>query len=164
MTESAELQLYSSRALNWVNRLEAEYDNLRTAIEWGMDHNVMAVLRMAGALPNFWFRRGYEDEGIRWIHEALERVKQLPEVEGVAAQERLEVIAKSWQAVSFMAFSQGDMPTASAAATTCAGYARQLGDKRLLATVLTFEALAKMMSANFTDVDAILEGSLEHRG
>ena len=85
LTESAELQLYGSMALKWVNRLEAEYDNLRTAIEWGMDNNVMAVLRMAGALPNFWFRRGYESEGIKWIHEALERVKELPEVEGEAA-------------------------------------------------------------------------------
>ena len=163
LTENAESQLYGSMALKWVNRLEAEYDNLRAAIEWGMDNNVMAVLRMAGALPNFWFRRGYESEGITWIHEALERVKGLPEVEGDPstssgqALERLTIIAKSWQSVSFMAFSQGDMLTASAAAATCAGYARQLGDKRLLATVLTFEAASKMMSARFNDVEGIMQ-------
>jgi predicted ATPase/class 3 adenylate cyclase len=157
LTETAETQLYGSLALDWVNRLEAEYDNLRAAIEWGMDNNVMAVLRMAGALPNFWFRRGYENEGIKWIHEALEHVKTLPEVDGEAAQERLTIIAKSWQSVSFMAFSQGDMLNASVAAATCAGYARQLGDKSLLATVLTFEAASKMMSGRFNDVDAIME-------
>jgi predicted ATPase/class 3 adenylate cyclase len=157
LTENAETQLYGGQALKWVNRFESEYDNLRAAIEWGMDHNVMAVLRMAGALPNFWFRRGYESEGINWIHEALERVKALPEVEGAAARERLAIIAKSWQSVSFMAFSQGNMLLASEAAATCAAYARQLGDKRLLATVLTFEAASKMMSGGFQNADAIMD-------
>jgi predicted ATPase/class 3 adenylate cyclase len=157
LTERAEMQLNSFMALNWVNRLEDEYDNLRTAIEWGLDNDVMGVLRMAGALPNFWFRRGYESEGIQWIHEALERVKQLPNVEGEATRERLAIIAKSWQSVTFMSFSQGNMPLATTAAATCAEYARQLGDKQLLATVLTFEASAKMMSADFKDVDAIME-------
>ncbi len=160
LTESAELQLYGSMALKWVNRLESEYDNLRTAIEWGMDNNVIAVLRMAGALPNFWFRRGYEGEGIKWIHEALEQAKSLPEVEGEAARERLTIIAKSWQSVAFMAFSQGDMLNASAAAATCADYARQLGDKKLLATVLIFEAASKMMSGHFNDVDAIMQEAM----
>jgi non-specific serine/threonine protein kinase len=160
LTEQAELQLYGGLALHWVNRLEAEYGNLRAAIEWGLDHNVMAVLRMAGALPNFWFRRGYESEGIRWIHEAFERVEQLPEVEGEAARERLAVIAKSWQAVAYMSFSQGNMPAAGEAAATCARYARQLGDKRLLATVLVFEASSMMMSARFDDVDDIMQEAL----
>jgi hypothetical protein len=144
-------------ALKWVNRLEAEYDNLRAAIEWGMDNDVMTVLRMAGALPNFWFRRGYESEGIKWIHAALEREKHLPAAEGEAARERLAIIAKAWQSISFMAFSQGDMLKATEAAATCADYARQLGDKRLLAIVLTFEASAKMMSAHFDDVDEITQ-------
>ncbi len=157
LAEASEEQIYGAMALQWVNRLESEYDNLRAAIEWGMDNNVMAVLRMAGALPNFWFRRGYENEGIQWIHEALERMKQLPEVEGEAARERLAIIAKSWQSVSFMAFSQGDMFNASAAAATSSGYARELGDKRLLAMVLTFELVSKMMSGRFQDVDSLME-------
>jgi hypothetical protein len=143
-----------------MNRLEAEYDNLRAAIEWGLDNNVMAVLRMAGALPNFWFRRGHESEGIKWIHDALERVQSLPEVEGDAARERLTVIAKSWQSISFMAFSQGDMFAASSAAATCADYARQLGNQKLLATVLTFEAVANMMSGRFNDVESIMDEAL----
>jgi non-specific serine/threonine protein kinase len=156
LTEKAESQLLGDQALYWVNHLEAEYDNLRAAIEWGLDNNVIAVLRMAGALPNFWFRRGYESEGLKWIREALERAKALPEVAGGAAAERLAVIAKAWQAISFMSFSQGNMHMASAAAQTCASYARQLGDKRLLATVLTFEVASLMMSGRFQNVDAVM--------
>ena len=157
LAEEAEQYLYRNIALNWVNRLEAEYDNLRTAIEWGLESDPVKVLRMAGALPNFWFRRGYESEGIQWIQEALKRVKGLPEVEGEAARERLAVIAKSWQSISLMSFSQGDMLNASAAAATCAEYARQLGDKSLLAMVLSFEAASKMMSGRFHEVENIMQ-------
>ena len=157
LAEEAEQHLFKKIALKWVNRLEAEYDNLRAAIEWGLDHDPLRVLRITGALPNFWYRRGYESESIRWIHEALERMKDQPEVQGDAGvRERLVAIARAWQAISFMSFSQGDMPKATAAADTCAVYARQLGDKELLAVVLTFSAASRMMSGHFEELDAMM--------
>jgi predicted ATPase/class 3 adenylate cyclase len=162
LAEEAEPHLYKIGALKWVTRLEAEYDNVRTAIEWGLDHDPLRVLRIAGALPNFWYRRGYESEGIRWIHEALERMKNQPEVQDDPStssgqgRERLATIARAWQAVSFMSFSQGDMPKATAAADTCAAFARQLGDKEMLAVVLTFSAASRMMSGHFEELDAMM--------
>jgi predicted ATPase/class 3 adenylate cyclase len=161
LTESADRELYSLKSLDWVNRLEAEYDNLRAAIEWGLDNNVIAALRMAGALPNFWFRRGYESEGLQWIHKAIERAQGLPEVEAEAAHERKTLIAKAWQATAFLNFSRGDMREASKASATAAEYARQLGNKAMLAFVLAFEASASMMSGRFNDVDDILNEALK---
>jgi predicted ATPase/class 3 adenylate cyclase len=166
LTASAEPYLFGSEALKWVNRLEAEHDNLRAAIEWGMDNDPIKVLRMAGALQYFWFRRGYEGEAIHWIEEALERARSLPEASGDPSQsseqvrERSMIIAKAWSSKSFLHFSQGDMINASAAAATCADHARQLNDKRLLAIVLTFEAAAKMMSGRFNDVEDIMNEAL----
>lgn len=160
LTESAELELYGGNSLSWVNRLEAEYDNLRAAIEWGMEKSVIAVLRMAGALPYFWFRRGYESEGRKWIDEAIERMNALPKAEGEAARKRTAILAKAWQSVSLLAFSQGDMANAIVASAKCAALARQIGDKRILATVLTFEAASRMMSANFENIDALMQETL----
>jgi predicted ATPase len=155
--EEAEQHLYKIGALTWVTRLEAEYDNLRAAIEWGLDHDPLLVLRITGALPNFWYRRGYESEGIRWIHEAFEQLERQPESQGnTEARNRLAVIARAWQAVSFMSFSQGDMLKAIAAADTCAVIARQLGDKEMLAVVLTFSAASRMMSGHFEELDAVM--------
>jgi hypothetical protein len=122
---------------------------------------VLAALRMAGALPNFWFRRGYESEGLQWIHKAIERAQGLSEVEAETARERKTVIAKAWQAASFLNFSRGDMREASKAAAACAEYARQLGNKTMLGTVLAFEASAKMMAGSFNDVDDSLTEALE---
>lgn len=161
LAEEAEQHLYKIGALQWVTRLEAEYDNLRTAIEWGLDHDPLQVLRIGGALPNFWYRRGYESEGMRWIHEALERMNSQPDVQGNAgARERLVAIARAWQGVSFMAFSQGDMLKATAAADTCAAYARQLGEKEILAVVLTFSAASRMMSGHFEELDTMMSETM----
>lgn len=153
LTETAEQELVGFTALNWVNRLEAEYDNLRAAFEWGLDNNVLAVLKMAHSLQYFWYRRGYETEGRKWVEEALERLQSLPAVEGdpstsSGARERMMVAAKAWQAMSFLASSQGDFTSSIAASRKCEELARQTGDKRLLATVLAFSASSKMMSGD----------------
>ncbi|HET9909753.1 MAG TPA: adenylate/guanylate cyclase domain-containing protein [Anaerolineales bacterium] len=160
LAEDAEQYLYGANSLGWVMRLESEYDNMRAAIEWGLDNSLAAVLRMAGALPNFWFRRGYEGEGLQWIQRALDRCEELPE--SLGENERMKIIAKAWQAVSFMAFSRGNMPEASAAAAKCATIARALGDKRLLGTVLSFEASANMMSGRIREAEPILDEALKN--
>jgi tetratricopeptide (TPR) repeat protein len=148
LLENAEQGLIESMAMIWVSKLEAEYDNLRAAFEWGMENNVLTVLKMASSLQYFWYRRGYETEGRNWIKEALEHTQSLPAVEGDALQERMTIIGKAWQAMSFLASSQGDFASSIAASRKCEELARQIGDKRLLATVLAFGASSKMMSGD----------------
>lgn len=156
LAEKAEKELYSSTALRWVKRLEADYDNIRAAFEWGMERDVDSVLRMGGALPYFWFRRGYEAEALILLREALKHVKDLPEQNDGEIRERKKIMARAWQAMAFLLFSHGDVPAAGEAAQQCAALARQINDIPLLAFVLTFEAESKMMSGHFDEVDAIL--------
>jgi predicted ATPase len=56
----------------WLDRLEAEHDNLRAAIEWfaaaGMTEPVQLVV---GALSDFWGTRGHIAEGWRRLQSAL---------------------------------------------------------------------------------------------
>ena len=157
LTENAEQELLEGSALRWIIRLEAESDNLRTAFEWGLETNAIAVLMMAHSLQFFWYRRGYETEGRGWITQALERIQSYPAVEGEASRQRLTVIANAWQAISFLATSQGDFLNATTASRKCEALARQLGDKRLLATVLAFGASSKMMAGDNSDADMVVE-------
>ncbi len=157
LTVNAESALIGFTALSWVNRLEAEYDNLRTAFEWGMENNVLAVLKMAGSLQYFWYRRGYETEGRNWIKDGLEHLQNLPAVEGEALSERMAVTAKAWQAMAFLASSQGDFTSSIAASRKCEELARQTGDKRLLATVLSFGAASKMMSGDRSYASSVMD-------
>jgi len=55
----------------WLERLEADLDNLRAALGWYRGHDVDAWLALASALSWFWVTRGHFAEGRRWLEAAL---------------------------------------------------------------------------------------------
>ncbi|CAN5723206.1 LuxR family transcriptional regulator [soil metagenome] len=58
---------------DWLNRLEAEHDNLRAALGWSLNDpaGVRAALELAAGLWRFWEMRGYIVEGRGWIERVL---------------------------------------------------------------------------------------------
>jgi tetratricopeptide (TPR) repeat protein len=68
----AEDELSGPDQLAWLERLDAEHDNLRTALRRGLGpEGAEACLRLCGALGRFWFRRGHVNEGRTWVEAAL---------------------------------------------------------------------------------------------
>jgi non-specific serine/threonine protein kinase len=56
----------------WLNRLEADHDNLRAALRWAIDRGqAETALRLTWALGMFWFKGGHWSEARRWLAEAL---------------------------------------------------------------------------------------------
>src|SRR5262249_30908541 len=63
--EQANPGLRGSDQGEWLERLDAENDNLRAALEWSREqHEAEAGLRLLGALELFWYWRGYWAEGL----------------------------------------------------------------------------------------------------
>jgi non-specific serine/threonine protein kinase len=58
----------------WLERLEAELENFRSALDWSStaEGRQEAGLRLAAALEDFWYIRGYTGEGRRWLERLLE--------------------------------------------------------------------------------------------
>jgi len=72
LAEEAHPELKGQDQLEWLQRLEAEHDNTRTALSWALrQEKVELGLRLAGALQRFWWTRGYDSEGRRWLEGAL---------------------------------------------------------------------------------------------
>jgi predicted ATPase/DNA-binding SARP family transcriptional activator len=70
--EEANQRLHSAEQATWFQRIEAEHDNLRTALSWGINgQRPETGLRLANALWWFWFRRGYWHEGYEWLRGGL---------------------------------------------------------------------------------------------
>jgi len=58
----------------WLERLDAEHDNIRAVLRGDIDQGDGAVaLELVGILWFFWDRRSHLSEGLRWTNEALAR-------------------------------------------------------------------------------------------
>ncbi len=69
--EAAEPKLRSAEQIEWLERVETEHDNLRTALAWSLESGKSdRALGLAGALSYFWELRGLS-EGYKWLDDAL---------------------------------------------------------------------------------------------
>jgi predicted ATPase/class 3 adenylate cyclase len=86
LAEEAYPELKGADQLEWLERLEAEQDNIRVAFSWALERKEVEVaLRMGGSLSWFWWVRDYYSEGRRWLEEALAMdVRGSPEVRAMA--------------------------------------------------------------------------------
>src|SRR5207249_4642353 len=74
LARESQPNLRGANQLQWLERLEAEHDNLRAALEWsGEEGRTEQELRLAGSLWQFWTIRGHLTEGRERLSRALAR-------------------------------------------------------------------------------------------
>jgi predicted ATPase/tetratricopeptide (TPR) repeat protein len=71
LSERAAPHLRRASVLEWLDRLEAEHDNLRAALDWAAAADPKGYARMAGSLLDFWNVRGYFVEGLERLERAV---------------------------------------------------------------------------------------------
>jgi predicted ATPase len=72
LADEADPELNGPHQVEWLQRLETEHDNMRAALSWAIGRQKDELgLRLAGALRQFWWTRGYDSEGRRWLEGAL---------------------------------------------------------------------------------------------
>jgi len=81
LAEQAEPELTGQHQSEWLDRLEREHDNLRTALRWSVAHKQIEVAaRLAGALWRFWYTHAHLSEGRKWLQMALAHREVLPDI------------------------------------------------------------------------------------
>jgi predicted ATPase/class 3 adenylate cyclase len=79
LAETAEPHLIRSEQLEWLARLDVDYENLRAALEWSLSKESPEFsLRLCAALGMFWFIRSHWIEGSRWLKSALSKKSKSP--------------------------------------------------------------------------------------
>jgi predicted ATPase len=71
LAELAEPRMRGPDALEVMDRLETEHDNLRVALAWSLELDGIASLRLSGSLAWFWWIRSYHTEARHWLGRAL---------------------------------------------------------------------------------------------
>lgn len=71
LAEASEPHIRTGEQVAWLNRLEGSLDNLRLALEWSLQMNLEAELRLASALFWFWHIRGLAWEAMDWLNQGI---------------------------------------------------------------------------------------------
>lgn len=154
LVEQAEPHLSGGRhQLRWMGRLEAEHDNLRTALKWALEgSDVELGLRLAGALGWFWFRQGHYADWQRWITHALELSEGAPLA--------LRALVLLW--AGQLAWAQQEPQRARPLLRDALALYRELGDKPGIALSLTSLARQSIgVLDEFDEARALSEEALE---
>ncbi|MEA2572919.1 MAG: hypothetical protein QOH93_217, partial [Chloroflexia bacterium] len=151
MAERAEPQLRGSRQAEWLERLEAEHDNLRAALKWDIEQgHPEEALRLGAALVEFWKARGYLSEGRTWLEAALE-ISDAP----------TEARARALMAAGNLASAQGDYARASSVLLESLELFRQSGDKVRIAATLKNLGNDARLQGNYDAAYAYFEEGLQ---
>jgi predicted ATPase/class 3 adenylate cyclase len=126
-SEAAAL-IMGSEKRGWLDRLELEHDNMRAAISCAVEHgNARLALNLVADLWRFWQMRGYLEEGIDRIREAL----ALP-----AGEELREARLRAIEAAGGVAYWQGDLVAAEHYYQEVLDEQRAAGDEQRVADAL----------------------------
>jgi predicted ATPase/Tfp pilus assembly protein PilF len=102
----------------WLERLAAEYENVRAALRWGAEREPVLALRLAGALGQFWEVRGLWAEGRAALDQVSERAETAPP--------EFQIKASHWAGT--LAWRQGEYEPARELLQRSLDLARAAGD------------------------------------
>ncbi len=86
LCQRAEPEIYGPNQTAWIDRLEADLDNLRAAMRWGLERDAALTLFVAGSLYPLWNYRGRTHEALAWMERALRPGEGSPEVRARALE------------------------------------------------------------------------------
>lgn len=151
LAEAAEAALWGPNLVPWLDRLEAEHDNLRAALRWSVGHGEADIaLRLGASLARFWQVRGHLTEGRQWLDGAL--------AWGSAAAPAVR--ARALDAAGQLARDHGDLDQAAARYDEGLRLRREGGDARGTALALNNLGVVAQFRGDYQRAVSLHEESL----
>lgn len=151
LTVQAGTELYRSNQVFWLNKLEEELDNLRTALEWALPTDNEAGLRVvAGPIFRFWvFRSTWRELG-SWLAQLLQGYDQFNPLCARALAIQAQCVGNN----------EGNFNEAHLLAEKSLQMARSLPDKQSEAFSLSVVGGFLLLQGNVGEAIPLLEQSL----
>jgi non-specific serine/threonine protein kinase len=154
LAEEGESKLWGTEQKTWLDRLNAEYDNMRSVLNWTSHEDADTGLHLAGTLGRFWYLRGYRDEGRRWLAQMLA---------ATGGREHAARRVKALNAAALIAMNQGEYASARAFAEEALLLSRECGDRPETAMALNTLAVVAGKQSDFAASRSLLEECLTIR-
>ncbi|HEY6408120.1 MAG TPA: tetratricopeptide repeat protein, partial [Ktedonobacteraceae bacterium] len=146
----AEQELTGKHQGIWLDRLEAEYNNLRAALRWSLEQKEgEEAARIGATLWPFWILRGYMGEGRKWLDRTL---AELPD--------RTALRAKVLWATGIITGRLGDSTRATHLLEESLQVWRTVGDKKRIASALSSLGVGAQRQGDYTQATMRFEESL----
>ncbi len=148
-------ELRGPRQEYWLPRLDADYDNMRAALDWmaGNASRKEVFLRMASSLWRFWKIRGYVSDGRSRLRNAMEKYPNAPPA----------MLAMALRGAGVLAIQQGDYAEAKALHEKSLGLYREIGDKSGIAHQLNLLGEIAQFQGQYMDATELYQESLALR-
>jgi len=150
LAEQAEQELKGKQQGRWLDRLEAEQENVRAALRWSLEQEEgEEAARIGVCLWPFWILRGYMSEGREWLDRTL---AELPD----PTAPRAKVL---W-ATGIITGRLGDAIRATSLLEESLEVWRTVGDKKRIATALSTLGVAAQREGDYQQATARFEEGL----
>ncbi|RPJ25060.1 MAG: tetratricopeptide repeat protein [Chloroflexi bacterium] len=150
LAETASSRLLTVEQKKWFEELDIEYSNLRSALEWAMQFDMVSALRMTIALAQYWEVRGYIGEGRTMLDRVLPQAYDMPK--------EVRADGLRWQA-KFTA-RQGDYVRAKKPLEESLELSRELGDKHGMARSLHNSGMVFTLQGDYPAAKISYEAAL----
>ncbi len=156
LAEQARAERTGPQLVSWIQWMNAELDNLRAALAWGLDPAADAAravtgVRLALALGAvFWEHSGRLSEGRSWCAQAL-RYRHWLDV---------DLCTDLLLQVSWLGQLQGDYPAAQAASQEALALARQSGNRRQVCELLGSMGIAAGRQGDYERAEELLSEAI----
>jgi non-specific serine/threonine protein kinase len=140
-----------SDELTWLDKLETEHDNLRTALEWSLiSHDIETAARFEEALVSFWDTRGYVTEARQWLKAVLNSDDPL------SKKMRARILYRA----AMLAERQGDYNEAIIFVRESSDLYEELGDQEGLTRSINGLGYVMLFSGDFENALPVLNETL----
>ncbi|MCU0490327.1 MAG: tetratricopeptide repeat protein [Chloroflexaceae bacterium] len=152
LAEQAEHGMKGPDQQEWLERLEQEFSNLRTALRWSLATGETELgLRLAASLARFWLIRGYFAEGGGWFETLLAQ-----DIDNIPTSLRSQAL----KLAGTLHGSQGDNQRATALFEEGLALARQQNDWQTVASLLNNLGVLALLQDNYQHAVTLLEEAL----
>jgi len=142
-------ELVTAGRVEWLDRLQAERDNLRVALAWATEHDPHLAAGIAAPIWRYWQMRGPLPEG----RAVLDAVRERLEPDDLPA--RYAVLS----ALGGVAYWQRDLIGGETICTEAVALAEQMGDRHALAEALYALSFPVWQQGRLDEANAIGERS-----
>jgi tetratricopeptide (TPR) repeat protein len=155
LAETAEPHLIRTEQLERLDRLEADHENLRLALEWALSkESPEPSLRLCAALGMFWYIHCHWKEGARWLERALSKPSQ------ESNQNEKIARARAFYQDAGLAHQLDDIKRGRASSEASLALCRETGQRRDLAIAQFYLAHAIGRSGDKESAKRLWEQSL----